>query len=76
MDDAAFDSALIAAAFQMIAERGWGRLSVADAASAAGLPLARARERFPNRAVILQRFGRLAAQATGGPTALAFFEES
>jgi AcrR family transcriptional regulator len=63
MDDAAFDSALIAAAFQMIAERGWGRLSVADAASAAGLPLARARERFPNRAVILQRFGRLADQA-------------
>jgi hypothetical protein len=63
MDDAAFDSALIAASFQMIAERGWGRLSVTDAASTAGLPLARARERFPNRAVILLRFGRLADQA-------------
>ena len=63
MDDAAFDSALIAAAFQMMAERGWRRLSVADAARAAGLPLARARERFPSRAAILLRFGRLADQA-------------
>ncbi|HEX4173096.1 MAG TPA: TetR family transcriptional regulator [Acetobacteraceae bacterium] len=63
MDDAAFDNALIAAAFQMVAERGWGRLSVAAAAHAAGLSLARARERFPNRAAILLRFGRLADQA-------------
>ncbi len=63
MDDAAFDNALIAAAFQMIAERGWGRLSVADAARAGGLPLPRARERFPSRAAILLRFGRLADQA-------------
>jgi hypothetical protein len=63
MDDAAFDSALIAAAFQVIAERGWGRLSVADAARSGGLPLARARERFPNRAAVLLRFGRLADQA-------------
>ncbi len=63
MDDAAFDSALIAAAFQMVAERGWARLSVAEAAGAASLPLARARERFPSRAAILLRFGRLADQA-------------
>jgi len=63
MDDAAFDSALIAAAFQVIAEHGWGRLSVADAAGAAGLPLARARERFPSRPTILLRFGRLVDQA-------------
>lgn len=63
MDDAAFDNALIAAAFQMVAERGWGRLSVAGAARSAGLPLARTRERFPNRAAILLRFGRLADQA-------------
>src|SRR5689334_14400712 len=63
MDDAAFDSALIAAAFQTVAERGWGRLSVAGVASAAGLPLPRARERFPSRAAIRLRFGRLADQA-------------
>jgi AcrR family transcriptional regulator len=63
MDDAAFDNALLAAAFQMIAERGWARCSVADAARAAGLSLARARERFPSRAMMLLRFGRLADQA-------------
>ena len=63
MDDAAFDNALIAAAWQMAADRGWGRLSVTAAARSAGLPLARARERFPNRAAILLRFGRLADQA-------------
>jgi ubiquinone biosynthesis protein COQ9 len=63
MDDAAFDNALIAAAFQMVAERGWPRLSVAAAARSAGLPLARARERFPNRAAVLLRLGRLADQA-------------
>jgi ubiquinone biosynthesis protein COQ9 len=63
MDDAEFDNALIAAALQMAAERGWSRLSVAAAARAAGLPLARARVRFPNRATILLRFGRLADQA-------------
>ncbi len=63
MDDAAFDSALIAAAFQLAAEQGWRRVSVVAAARAAGLPLARARERFPGRAAILLRFGRLADQA-------------
>jgi ubiquinone biosynthesis protein COQ9 len=63
MDDAAFDRALIAAAFQMAAERAWSSVSVAAAARAAGLPLGRARERFPGRAVILVRFGRLADQA-------------
>ena len=63
MDDAAFDNALIAAAFQLAAEQGWRRVSVAAAARAAGLPLARARERFPGRSAILLRFGRLADQA-------------
>ncbi len=63
MDDAEFDRALIAAAFQVAAEQGWRRLSVAAAARAGGLPLPRARERFPGRAAILLRFGRLADQA-------------
>jgi ubiquinone biosynthesis protein COQ9 len=63
MDDAAFDRALIAAAFQLAAERGWRSVSVAAAARAAGLPLTQARERFPGRAAILLRFGRLADQS-------------
>jgi AcrR family transcriptional regulator len=63
MDDAAFDTALIAAAFQLAAEQGWHRASVVAAARAAGLPLARARERFPSRSAILLRFGRLVDQA-------------
>jgi ubiquinone biosynthesis protein COQ9 len=63
MDDAAFDRALIAAAFQLAAEQGWRSVSVAAAARAAALPLARARERFPGRSAILLRFGRMADQA-------------
>ena len=63
MEDAAFDHALIGAAFTLAAERGWHHVSVAAAAQAADLPLARARERFPGRHMILLRFGRLADQA-------------
>ena len=63
MDDREFDKALIAAAFQLAAEKGWRRVSVATAARAAGLPLDRARERFPGRCTILLRFGRLADQS-------------
>jgi ubiquinone biosynthesis protein COQ9 len=63
MDEAQFDTALIAAAFQLAAEQGWRSVSVAAAARAAGLPLARARERFPGRVAILLRFGRMADQA-------------
>ncbi|HSZ94407.1 MAG TPA: TetR family transcriptional regulator [Acetobacteraceae bacterium] len=63
MDDAAFDRALIAAAFQIAAESGWSAVNVAVAARAASLPLARARERFPGRVAILLRLGRMADQA-------------
>lgn len=63
MDDGEFDRALIAAAFQVAAEKGWRSVSVGAAARAAGLPLARARERFPGRPAVLLRFGRLADQA-------------
>jgi len=66
MDDTAFDKALIAAAFQLAAEKGWRSVSVAAAAQAAALPLARARERFPGRFAILLRFSRLADQAALG----------
>lgn len=63
MDDADFDRALIASAFNLAAERGWHRFSIAQAARHAGLALDRARLRFPSRAVLLLRFGRVADAA-------------
>ncbi len=60
---AAFDRALVAAAFDDIAANGWQRFSVAHAAAAAGLPLDRARLRFPTRWSVLRRFGRMADAA-------------
>ncbi len=63
MDDAAFDKALVAAFFQLAAQRGWAHASVAAAAREASLPLDQARTRFPARAVVLIRFGRMADQA-------------
>ncbi len=58
-----FDSALIAAFFRLAAAQGWGRTNVAEAARSAALPLAEARLRFPGRAAVLLRFGRMADQA-------------
>jgi len=63
MTDHEFDDALIAAAFRLAAETGWGRVSVAEAARRADLPLDRARARFPAKPMILLRFGRRADQA-------------
>jgi hypothetical protein len=63
MNDSEFDRALIAAAFDIAAERGWNRMTVAQAARRAGLDLNRARLRFPHRGVVLLRFGREADQA-------------
>jgi ubiquinone biosynthesis protein COQ9 len=63
MDDAEFDRALLGAAFALAGERGWSRVNVAEAARRAELSLVRARERFPGRAAILLRFGRLADRA-------------
>jgi AcrR family transcriptional regulator len=69
MDDATFDQALIAAAFDLAALDGWASVSVAEAARQAGLPLEQARARFPTRDAILLRFGRLADQmALAGAT--------
>lgn len=64
MDDADFDKALVSAAFALAGQKGWNQVNVAAAARAAGLPLARARERFPGRSAILLRFGRIADQTT------------
>ena len=63
MDNADFDTALVASAFSLAAERGWSAVSVAQAARDADLPLDRARRRFPARGVVLLRFGSLADQA-------------
>ena len=55
--DQPFDAALIGACFAAIARDGWHRLSIPAAAQQAGLDLARARVRVPNRATLLYRFG-------------------
>lgn len=62
-NDQAFDEALIQAAFRLAATEGWRNLRIAQAARAAGLPLARARLRFPNRTILLVQFGRMADAA-------------
>jgi ubiquinone biosynthesis protein COQ9 len=63
MDEAAFDRALITAAFDMAASDGWPSVTVGAAARRADLPLEQARARFPGRDAILLRFGRIADQA-------------
>ncbi len=60
MEDSEFDAGLIAAAFTQAAEKGWPGLSIVEAARAAGLPLDRARVRFPGPGMVLMRFGILA----------------
>ncbi len=56
------DTGLIAAAMELIAERGWPKLSLAEAATRAGLPLADVRARFPCRVSVLMRFNTQADQ--------------
>ena len=63
MDDTEFDDALIGATFSLAADIGWQKTSVAAAARSAGVPLERARARFPGKAAVLLRFGQLADQA-------------
>lgn len=63
MTDDEFDRALIAAGFRLADERGWRRVTIAEAARTADLPMDRARRRFPGRVALLLRFGSLADQA-------------
>jgi ubiquinone biosynthesis protein COQ9 len=63
MSDTDFDTALVTAAFRLAGDQGWRDVNVVAAAREGGLPLVEARERFPSRAAILFRFGRLADQA-------------
>jgi AcrR family transcriptional regulator len=63
MSEQDFDQALIAAAFRLAAESGWTRMTIADAARLAGLPLAETRVRFPGKHTLLCRFGAILDQA-------------
>ena len=63
MDDIDFDKALMAAAFTQAGLTGWRSLSIVEAALSAGLPLDRARARFPGPGAVLMKFGVLADQA-------------
>jgi hypothetical protein len=77
MDDDAFDRALIGAWFALAAGSGRHLPSVAAAAQDAGLPLDRARARFPSRGGVLMRFGRIAdAAALTGMSADASIRDS
>ncbi len=66
MDNDSFDHALMTAAFTLAGEEGWHRLRIAEAARRAGLPLDRARRRFPGRLALLVRLGRAADAAALG----------
>jgi ubiquinone biosynthesis protein COQ9 len=57
------ETALIAAAFTLAAEKGWRCVSIADAARHADIPLAVARAKMPSRHALLLHFGRLADAA-------------
>nr|WP_321986826.1 TetR family transcriptional regulator [uncultured Lichenicoccus sp.] len=63
MTDEQFDTALIRAAMAQAESLGWRRVSVVEAAREAGLPLDRARVRYPSAACMLLRLGVLADQA-------------
>ncbi|MDE7548012.1 TetR family transcriptional regulator [Acetobacter fabarum] len=60
MDNDDFDTALVSAALTLAQNRGWGSVTVLAAAREAGLPLPEARRRFPLKASILLRLGRMA----------------
>jgi len=63
MTDEEFDRALIGAWFALAADGGRHLPSAAAASREAGVPVERARARFPGRESVLMRFGRLADQA-------------
>lgn len=63
MTDADFDAAVVSAVFTEAGLRGWHRASLVEAVRAAGLDLARTRQRFPSKLSVLLRFGSIADQA-------------
>lgn len=63
MDNDQFDDALLRAAMDRAALSGWGRLTIVDAARDAGIPLDEARRRYPVKAALLLKLGRLADES-------------
>lgn len=63
MDNDQFDDALLRAAMDRTALSGWGRLTIVDAARDAGIPLDEARRRYPVKAALLLKLGRLADES-------------
>lgn len=63
MSDDEFDLAVIGMALSQAEAAGWNSVTVAEAARQAGVPLARARVRFPTRGSLLLRLGLIADQA-------------
>ena len=61
--DESVEVALVGAAFALAAEKGWNRVSVADAARRAGISLVMARARLLSRPAILRRLVRMADAA-------------
>ena len=63
MNDTDFDTALITSALRRAVDDGWRTVTIAAAARAAGLPLPEARARFPSKAAVLLKLGRMVDQA-------------
>lgn len=52
------ESAVLAAALRLAAEQGWSRISLADIAEAAGVPMSELHARFPSKLAILDAYSR------------------
>ncbi|GAN64222.1 TetR family transcriptional regulator [Acetobacter indonesiensis NRIC 0313] len=63
MDTDDFDVALLSAAMTQAEQGGWNSVSLLESARQAGLPLAETRDRFPCRASLLLRLGRIADES-------------
>lgn len=63
MDHDDFDAALLGAAMTQAEQGGWASVSLLNAARSAGLSFPQTRERFPCRASLLLRLGRMADES-------------
>lgn len=63
MDHDDFDAALLSAAMTQAEHGGWASVSLLDSARTAGLAFPQTRERFPCRASLMLRLGRMADES-------------
>lgn len=63
LDREAFDIALLQSALSLAGSDGWHRFSLVDAAREAGLPVDAVRSRYPVKALLMLRLGRLADES-------------